>query len=73
MSDRVGTPAQVAQSLETCEDKVMELIHAGRIPHVWLGERKVVVPWAALNRWLEDEAHASTLAELRPAPDKGAA
>lgn len=65
MSDRVGTPAQVAQQLETCEDKIWELIDAGRLPHVRLGERKVVIPWRLLDEWLADEWHAAALqAEL---------
>lgn len=65
MSDLVGTPAQVAQQLECCEAKVWELIDRGHMPHVRLGDRKVVIMWAELEQWLRDESRASTLlAEL---------
>jgi excisionase family DNA binding protein len=71
MSDLVGTPAQVAQQLETCEAKIWELINSGRLPHVRLGERKVVIPWRLLDQWLADQAHAATvLDDLHP--DKAA-
>ena len=56
MSDLVGTCAQVAERLETCEDVVQQLVRDGRIPHVRLGGRKVVIPWAALEDWLLTEA-----------------
>jgi excisionase family DNA binding protein len=56
MSDLVGTPAQVADALEVSEDTVRELKATGRLPYVMISRQRWVVPWAALNRWLEDEA-----------------
>lgn len=55
MSDLVGTVPQVARRLECSEFKVRELIKAGRLPHIKLGDQKIVVPWRALERWLETE------------------
>jgi excisionase family DNA binding protein len=55
MSDLVGTVAQVARRLECSESKVRELIKSGRMPHIRLGDQKIVVPWLALERWVEAE------------------
>lgn len=62
MSDRVGTPRQVADSLETYEARILDLINAGLLPAIFLGERKVVVPWHALDIWLLDEGNRNLLA-----------
>jgi hypothetical protein len=57
VSDLVGTPAQVAEALEVSEDIVRELKAAGRgFPYVPISRQRWVVPWAALHRWLEEEA-----------------
>jgi len=61
MSDLVGTPRQVANKLETCEQKIWELIDAGLLPHVRLGPRKTVIVWAELERWLADETRSATV------------
>jgi excisionase family DNA binding protein len=55
MSDLVGTVAQVARRLECSESKVRELIRTGRMPFIRLGDQKIVVPWRALEQWLETE------------------
>jgi len=68
MSDLVYTPAQLAEQLHCCVEIVEGLIDQGRIPHVVISPRKVVIPKVALIQWLEDEARASTvLAELEAA------
>lgn len=72
MSDLVGTPNQVAQRLETCESRIWELINAGRIPHVRLSDRKVVIPWRLLDQWLADEAHAATVLDDDLQPGRAA-
>jgi excisionase family DNA binding protein len=55
MSDLVGTVPQVAKRLECSESKIRELIKSGRLPHIKLGDQKIVVPWLALERWLDAE------------------
>jgi excisionase family DNA binding protein len=60
MSDLVGTTKDVAERLEVDEQFVRDLIKDRKIPHVRLGPRKVVIPWAALEEWLLAEARAST-------------
>ena len=60
MSDLVGTVAQVATRLGVCEDIVHDLIRNGQLPHVRLSARKTVIPWAALETWLQNQADAST-------------
>lgn len=59
MSDLVGTVAQVAERLEVDENFVRELIRKNEIPHVRLGPRKVVVPWRALDEFLDERARLS--------------
>lgn len=68
MSDLVGTVAQVAKRLEVSEDTVQQLVRENRIPFVKLGPRKTVVPWRALEEWLDQEARSSLNAdeEWRP-------
>jgi hypothetical protein len=63
MSDLVGTPAQVARKLEITEKALRELKGSGRgFPFVKISEQRWVVPWAALDRWLAEEAaRAGTL------------
>lgn len=61
MSDLVYTPAELAQHFR-CDLRIVEqLIGEGRIPHVRLSPRKVVIPKVQLEQWLADEAHASTI------------
>lgn len=74
MSELVWTPAEVAGQLGCCETIIDRLIDDGRIPHVRISARKTVIPKAALARWLDDEAHASTiLAELEADARRGVA
>jgi excisionase family DNA binding protein len=60
MSDLVGTIPQVARRLECSEWKVRELIRAGRLPFIRLGDQKIVVPWHALEQWLETSVEYET-------------
>lgn len=66
MTDRlVATPAEVAEALGCSIDVVRDLKAGGRLPHVMLTRTMWGVPWAALRRWLDDEADASVVhAEL---------
>ena len=65
MSELTFTPAELARELGCCIEIIDQLIDEGRLPHVRLSPRKVVIPKQALMEWLEDEARASTvLAEL---------
>lgn len=59
MSDLVYTPAELADQFGCCVDIVDQLIGEGRLPHVRLTARKVVIPKVPLEQWLADEAHAS--------------
>lgn len=54
MSDRVGTPAQVAEKLETGEDSVRWLKAERGLPFVMINRTQWVVPWDALDRWLAE-------------------
>lgn len=67
MSDLVGTFSQVAERLECSEGHVRTLVKLGRLPHVKLG-RRTLIPWRALDAWLNDEANRSVLP-----PSNGAA
>lgn len=61
MSDLVYTPAELAQQFG-CDIRIVDrLLDQGRIPHVRLSPRKVVIPKVPLEQWLADEAHASTI------------
>jgi len=60
VSDLVGTVPQVARRLECSESKVRELIKSGQLPHIRLGDHKIVVPWLTLERWLEAELAEQT-------------
>lgn len=59
MSDLVGTIAQAAERLEISEAVVEELIRAGQLPHVRISPRRIVIPWRALELWLEEQARQS--------------
>lgn len=59
MSDLVGTIAQAAERLEVSEDVVSELIQSGQLPHVRISPRRIVIPWRALDDWLDQQARAS--------------
>lgn len=68
-----GQPAELvlavveaAQRLGISRRHAYELIAAGRLPHVSLGQR-LVVPVAALEEWLHVEASHSVRDERRPA------
>lgn len=67
MSDLVGTVEQVAERLEVDANFVRDLIKRNEIPYVRLGPRKVVVPWPALERWLDERACESLNASGAPA------
>lgn len=61
MSDLVYTPAELAEQFG-CDARIVErLIAEGRVPHVRISARKVVIPKIPLEQWLADEAHASTM------------
>jgi excisionase family DNA binding protein len=61
VSDLVYTPAELAEQFG-CDVRIVDrLIAEGRVPHVRISARKVVIPRQALVEWLEDEARASTL------------
>lgn len=55
----VGTPVEVADELGWSPGLIHALIRDGRIPHIKYGQRRVGIPWAALDKWLNDEATAS--------------
>lgn len=65
MSDLVYTPGQLAEQFG-CDPRIVDqLIRTGRLPHVRISQRKIVIPKTAVQEWLNDEARASTvLAEL---------
>jgi excisionase family DNA binding protein len=65
-SDLVYTPAQLAEQFG-CDPRIIDqLIRLGRLPHVRISQRKVIIPKTAVEEWLQDEARASTLlAELQ--------
>lgn len=65
MSDLIFTPAELAEQFG-CDVRIVDrLIIEGRLPHVRLSPRKIVIPKVPLEQWLADEATASTLlAEL---------
>lgn len=57
MSDLVGTPAQVAAALEVSEETIRELRDSGRgFPWIRISKQRWVVPWAALDNWLLEQA-----------------
>ena len=56
MSELVGTPTQVADALETSEDSILWLKQNRGLPHVYVNRKSWVVPWAALDQWLSDQA-----------------
>lgn len=61
MSDLVYTPAELAQQFG-CDVRIIDrLIDEGRVPHVRISPRKVVIPKVPLEEWLADEAQASTI------------
>lgn len=62
MSDLIATPEEVAEALHCSIDVIRDMRAAGRLPHVMLTRSKWVVPWQALREWLDDEAHASIVA-----------
>jgi excisionase family DNA binding protein len=55
VSDLVGTPAQVAEALETSYDSVLYLKEECRLPFVMINRQSWVVPWFALKEWLASE------------------
>jgi hypothetical protein len=55
VSDLVATPDQVAEALHCSIDVVRDLKRDGRLPHVMLTRVMWVVPWVALQGWLEDD------------------
>lgn len=67
MSTLVGTPAQVAEALETSEDAVLWLKQNCGLPHVYVNKKSWRVPWVALNDWLATEAARNALAQLKAA------
>jgi len=61
MSDLAYTPAELAKEF-SCDVRIIDqLIDAGRLPHVRLSPRKVIIPKIPLQQWMADESHASTL------------
>lgn len=65
VSDLVWTPAELAEQFGVSEQLIRDLLAEGRIPHVRLSPQRRIIPKAALNEWLADEARSSTLmAEL---------
>lgn len=65
MSALVGTPAQVAEALETSEDSVLWLKQNGGLPFVYVNRQSWRVPWAALNDWLATESARNALLQLK--------
>lgn len=61
MTPLIATPAEVAEALQCSIDVVRDLKREGRLPHVMLSRTMWGVPWAALQRWLDDEADASVV------------
>lgn len=67
MSDLVGTPAQVAQALECGEKSVHWLKANAGLPHVYINRKSWVVPWRALDDWLDSQTGRAALTELHTA------
>jgi len=67
MSALVGTPAQVAEELETSEDSVLYLKQHCGLPHVYINRQQWRVPWAALTEWLGTEVAKNALTQLEAA------
>jgi len=59
MSDYAGSPEEAARKIGASPDYVRDLIKKNEIPHVRLGPRKVVIPWRALDDWLDERARSS--------------
>jgi len=67
MSALVGTPAQVAEELETSYDSVLYLKEQCGLPFVMINRQSWVVPWAALHEWLATEVAKNALRHLAEA------
>jgi hypothetical protein len=67
MSELVGTPAQIAEALETSEDSVLYLKQHCGLPHVYINRQQWRVPWVALTDWLTTEAARNALHNLEAA------
>lgn len=67
MSQLVGTPAQVAEALETSEESVRWLKDHHGLPHVYVNKQSWVVPWKALDDWLATEVGRNALRSLEAA------
>jgi excisionase family DNA binding protein len=59
MSELAGDRNEVARRIGASVDVVDQLTAEGRIPHIRLGPRKTIYPWAAVERWLLSESFAS--------------
>lgn len=68
--EAVLTVAEAGAYLRADEAFVRDLIREGRIPHVRLGPRKVIIPRQALDEWLHSEAFQNLTAETGP-PELG--
>ena len=64
MSALVGTPAQVAQALETTEECVRWLKDECGLPFVMINRQSWRVPWNALDQWLASQAAQNAMARL---------
>lgn len=67
MSDRVGTPIQVAEALETSDESVLYLKQECGLPHVYVNRKEWRVPWKALDEWLATEAAQNALRTIKAA------
>lgn len=64
MSQLVGTPAQIAEALETSYDSVLWLKETAGLPFVYVNKQSWVVPWKALDDWLATEVGRNAMREL---------
>jgi excisionase family DNA binding protein len=49
----VATVHEAALALRCSDWKIRDLMRAGRLPVLRLGDQKVVIPWRALEDWVE--------------------
>lgn len=67
MSHLVGTPEQVAEALETSTKSILWLKQERGLPHAYVNRKEWVVPWRALDNWLDTEVGRNALQELQTA------
>jgi excisionase family DNA binding protein len=58
----VATVHEAALALRCSDWKIRDLMRAGRLPFIRLGDQKIAIPWKALEDWVQAEtaAHGKT-------------